>query len=72
MRTLRLVKASPATITIVVLKGSDGRFSYCPRPAIEMLHVRQVPGTFDTVERALDAVRLDQTIPAGSRVEVEN
>lgn len=71
MRTLRAARLPCPPVVIVVTQGNDSRFTYCPRHAVDMLNVRQLPGNFDTVEQAIEAVKRDTTIPTGARVELD-
>ncbi len=55
---------------IIIFKAGDGRWAYSPN------HARGTPafnleGQFDTAELALEAVKADSSIPAGSVLTVE-
>lgn len=70
-RQLRSARYVEPPVTIVIMKGCDGRYTYCPRPAIPILKPQYQPGEFDTAELALAAIIRDETIPSGAVVELD-
>lgn len=51
---------------IIITKGVDGRWTYCPDTAVAVLRPHLLEGEFDTAHRALQYAMEDSSIPAGS------
>lgn len=57
-------------IHISIIRGIDGRWSYCPRYAISLLKPAFVEGQYDTKVQAVTAARADKSVPAGSHFDI--
>lgn len=58
-------------IKILILKGCDGRYSYCAETAIKILRPHMLPGDFDDPAAALKAAMCDTSIPGTALFTVQ-